>query len=82
MHPPLVINLGRVAAKIAGVPEIDLLAKGILRGKDLDGPAVAFLRDLEDVQGHCAAGAGIVVLGQGHVDRCAGVSLQEPRVGH
>ena len=82
MHPPLVIDVGRVAAEVAGVIECDLVVEGIQRGDHLDAAAVALLAEADHMQCHRAAGLGIVVLRQGHIPRRGRDQRQHGRIGH
>ena len=64
MHPPLVINLRGIAAKVTRVLELDFVIEGILRGNRLDGSSIPFITDADDMNGHRTSG-GVIIFHHG-----------------
>ena len=81
-HPPLVVDIFRVAAEIAGVPQIDLLVEDILRLHDLDRSAVAFLADTDNMQRDRPTGVGMIVFYHRQIERCLIHLREQERMRH
>ena len=82
VYPPLVIDLVRGTAEAPGVHQLHFLVKGVLRGDDRDGAAVALVAEADDVECHRAVDLLVVVFHHGNIAFLSGGFEEGPRVGY